>query len=76
MNVMHVTQGKVFSNYLKAVCYWNIYRYVFVHIQDLTIIVNCENMVNKLHIAQNNKIVHCNNMDNLTHDPKPLEITI
>jgi hypothetical protein len=47
-------------------------------IHDLTIIVNCENMVNKLHIAQDNKIVHCNNTDNITHDPdrQPLEITI
>jgi hypothetical protein len=44
-------------------------------IQDLTIIVNCENMVNKLRIMQDYKTVDCNNMDNITQR-KPLEISI
>ena len=49
-----------------------------ISIQDLTIIVNCENMVNDLRIMQDYKTVHCNNMDNITHDPQrqPLEISI
>ena len=49
-----------------------------ISIQDLTIIVNCENMVNDLRIMQDYKTVHCSNMDNITHDPQrqPLEISI
>jgi F-box/leucine-rich repeat protein 2/20 len=48
-----------------------------INIQDLTIIVNCENMVNKLRIMQERKTVHSNNMDNITHNPRQtLEISI
>jgi hypothetical protein len=76
----HITRKSL--QYLSEGCflleYLSLSFCVNISIHDLTIIVNCENMVNKLRIMQDYNTVDCNNMDNITHDPQrqPLEISI
>jgi F-box/leucine-rich repeat protein 14 len=74
----HITRKSL--QYLSEGCflleYLSLSFCVNISIHDLTIIVNCENMVNKLRIMQDYNTVDCNNMDNITHDPQRQTIEI